>query len=155
MLRWLKDALLYKSRSPGDRSGKSWSENGKLTPGAKYCRTVSSVERGVAAGGICVSISGDARGLLAVIGMRLQVLLLLDRTLRTKGDVICRLERQVLLREEVLLDMSLTKVAHESVPRHNIERQHCGIGIQPHRCVQCAKLTARGQLPECRHAITN
>lgn len=52
--------------------------------------------------------------------MRLQVLLMLDCTIRMEGDVVCGFEKRVLLCEEMLLNMGIVEAAHESVPHRNI-----------------------------------
>lgn len=72
-----------------------------------------------------------------------------------EGDVVCSLQRHVLLQEEMLLDMGVAEAAHKYVPSHNIEGLHGGIVVEPCGRARCSEVTVRGQFPEWRCAGTN
>lgn len=102
-----------------------------------------------------VPTSGHTRGLLYVTGLRPQVSMLLDCALRAEGDVVCRLEGEVLLREEMPLVMDVTEAARESVRCHHIEGHHGRLVIQPGGRVRRPEVAIHGDLPECRGVGTN
>lgn len=83
-------------------------------------------------------------GLLNVAHLTLQVSLVLDHALCTESGAVRRLEGQVLLREETLLDMGFTQAAHQFLPDHHIDvMQHGGI-VQPGGRVCRPAVTIRG-----------
>lgn len=81
--------------------------------------------------------------------------MLLDRALRTKGDVVCRLEGQILLLKETLLDADVMEAVHVSVSSHHIKGQHGRIVKHPGGQVRRSEGALRGQLSEYRGVGSN
>lgn len=109
---------------------------------------------GSRSGGVRVPVLGHGRRLLDITGMRLLVFLLLDRVLHMEGDVVCSLQKQVLLRKGTLLDIGLSEAIYESDLQHNIEGQHGETGVVPGDQVRCAEVAVGGQLPVHRCVCT-